>query len=124
MATEEVDFEVDNNPQDGGMIVEAPKDDGEGRRKSDGGGKDRRHDDRRDRDRDNHRGGDRDNRNRDRAEKGDKDKSDYKRKGRGHDRSHDFDDRYDGRGGVFERLENAGGSGPLQCEFVFSYLLF
>lgn len=43
-------------------------------------------------------------------------------KGRGHEarRRHDDDDRYDGRGGVFERLEQSGGQGPQQCQFAFA----
>jgi hypothetical protein len=35
-------------------------------------------------------------------------------KGRGHGKQND-DDRYNGRGGVFERLEQSSGAGPLQC---------
>jgi len=37
-------------------------------------------------------------------------------KGRGHEmrRRYEDDDRYDGRGGVFERLEQSAGSGPQQ----------
>lgn len=44
-------------------------------------------------------------------------------KGRGHEarRRHEDDDRYDGRGGVFERLEQSGGQGPQQCEFYAIY---
>ncbi len=37
-------------------------------------------------------------------------------KGRGHERVDDDDDRYDGRGGVFERIEQSAGPGPLQCK--------
>eukprot|EP01039_Chlorochromonas_danica_P002020 gene2018-2203_t len=37
-----------------------------------------------------------------------------KKKGRGHQRRADDDDRYSGRGGVFERLAQSGGAGPLQ----------
>eukprot|EP01040_Poterioochromonas_malhamensis_P014376 gene14375-15906_t len=72
-------------------------------------------DDRRDR------GGDRgdrdrgDRRDRERTEgDGERHKSDFKVKGRGHSRREEDDDRYDGRGGVFERLEQSSGSGPLQ----------
>lgn len=36
-------------------------------------------------------------------------------KGRGHTNDGDNDDRYDGRGGVFERIEQSSGPGPLQC---------
>lgn len=39
-----------------------------------------------------------------------------KKKGRGHQRRADDDDRYSGRGGVFERLAQSGGAGPLQCK--------
>lgn len=48
----------------------------------------------------------------DETEKGSK----IKIKGRGHQRHKEDDDRYNGRGGVFERLEQSGGSGPLQCK--------
>lgn len=42
--------------------------------------------------------------------------SDVKIKGRGHNRRSDADDtRYEGRGGVFERIEQTAGPGPLQC---------
>lgn len=40
-------------------------------------------------------------------------------KGRGHERRQEDNDRYDGRGGVFERIEQSSGSGPLQCNFDF-----
>jgi hypothetical protein len=41
-----------------------------------------------------------------------------KAKGRGHNKTEDAsgeDDRYNGRGGVFENIQRGGGSGPLQC---------
>jgi hypothetical protein len=41
-----------------------------------------------------------------------------KKKGRGHQRRVDEDDRYNGRGGVFERLEETRGPGPLQCKEI------
>jgi hypothetical protein len=49
--------------------------------------------------------------------------SDIKIKGRGHNRRTEDDDRYDGRGGVFEKLEQGSNDkkGPLQCK-VFSPL--
>ncbi len=47
---------------------------------------------------------------------GKRNSGDMKTKGRGHEKRHDEDDRYDGRGGVFERLEQSSGSGPLQCK--------
>jgi hypothetical protein len=102
-----------------------------------GGDRDRGGYDRRDRDRGDRGGYDRgnrgdrdDRRGGDRAEGGDREKgegrkekgSDYKIKGRGHDRRHNEDDRYDGRGGVFERLESSGGSGPLQCKILHCFL--
>ncbi len=81
-------------------------------------------DDRRDR------GGDRgdrdrgDRRDRERTEgDGERHKSDFKVKGRGHSRREEDDDRYDGRGGVFERLEQSSGSGPLQCELIPSAIV-
>lgn len=41
-----------------------------------------------------------------------------KTKGRGHDKGGDGEeDRYNGRGGVFENIQKGGGSGPLQCKF-------
>lgn len=36
-------------------------------------------------------------------------------KGRGHGRRDEDESRYDGRGGVFERIEHSSGPGPLQC---------
>lgn len=46
-------------------------------------------------------------------------------KGRGHTRTDEDDVRYDGRGGVFERIEQTSGPGPLQCNlFVISNMLF
>lgn len=40
-----------------------------------------------------------------------------KAKGRGHDKGADAEeDRYNGRGGVFENIQRGGGSGPLQCK--------
>lgn len=39
-----------------------------------------------------------------------------KTKGRGHD-SRNEEDRYVGRGGVFENVPKDSGSGPLQCRF-------
>jgi hypothetical protein len=49
--------------------------------------------------------------------------SDIKIKGRGHNRRTEDDDRYDGKGGVFEKLEQGSNDrkGPLQCE-LFSFL--
>ncbi len=44
-------------------------------------------------------------------------KKKIKVKGRGHERRQEDNDRYDGRGGVFERIEQSSGSGPLQCQF-------
>eukprot|EP01031_Cornospumella_fuschlensis_P042024 gene42024-51305_t len=43
-------------------------------------------------------------------------------KGRGHNRRPEHDDRYNGRGGVFERLEQSSGSGPLQS--IEGWILF
>lgn len=37
-------------------------------------------------------------------------------KGRGHNRRDEENDRYNGGGGVFERLEQSAGPGPLQCK--------
>jgi hypothetical protein len=39
-------------------------------------------------------------------------------KGRGHNRREEDDDRYDGRGGVFERIEQSAGPGALQCKIT------
>jgi hypothetical protein len=39
-----------------------------------------------------------------------------KTKGRGHDKGDADEDRYNGRGGVFENIHRGGGSGPLQCK--------
>jgi hypothetical protein len=41
-----------------------------------------------------------------------------KSKGRGHDKNDGDEDRYNGRGGVFENIQRGGGSGPLQCKHV------
>lgn len=76
-------------------------------------------------DEDDHRDNDRDTRGRGRRQNqrqhnekghGKRNSGDMKTKGRGHDKHHDDDDRYDGRGGVFERLEQTNGSGPMQCK--------
>jgi len=45
-------------------------------------------------------------------------KKKLKIKGRGHERRQEDNDRYDGRGGVFERIEQSAGSGPLQCKYI------
>lgn len=45
-------------------------------------------------------------------------------KGRGHERRTDADDRYDGRGGVFERIEQSEGPGPLQCTWFTLFNVF
>lgn len=51
-------------------------------------------------------------------------KGDVKTKGRGFERRNDEeDDRYGGRGGVFERLEQSNKSGPQQCECLFFHLV-
>lgn len=42
-----------------------------------------------------------------------------KTKGRGHEKGDGEEDRYNGRGGVFENIQRGGGSGPLQCELLF-----
>jgi hypothetical protein len=43
-----------------------------------------------------------------------------KSKGRGHDKNDGDEDRYNGRGGVFENIQRGGGSGPLQCKYNIS----
>ncbi len=44
-------------------------------------------------------------------------KGEVKTKGRGFERRNEEEnDRYDGRGGVFERLEHTNKAGPLQCK--------
>ncbi len=47
-------------------------------------------------------------------------------KGRGHNRRDEDEDRYNDRGGVFERLEQTTGPGPLQCKYTtpFVQILF
>lgn len=45
-----------------------------------------------------------------------------KTKGRGHDKGDGDEDRYSGRGGVFENIQRGGGSGPLQCK-SFAFLI-
>ena len=51
-------------------------------------------------------------------------KGEFKTKGRGFDRrGDDENDRYDGRGGVFERLEQSNKSGPQQCKFFLQTLI-
>lgn len=48
-----------------------------------------------------------------------------KSKGRGHNKGGDAEDedRYNGRGGVFENIQRGGGAGPLQC-MIFIILFF
>jgi hypothetical protein len=46
-------------------------------------------------------------------------------KGRGHKRNPDEEERYRGRGGLFEKIEQEPGSGPAQCEyFSVKFLCF
>lgn len=41
-------------------------------------------------------------------------------KGRGHGSAHMYDEgRYEGRGGIFERIGGSSGSGPIQCEYRY-----
>lgn len=74
-------------------------------------------DDDQDQDRDTRGRGRRQNQRHNDKSHGKRSSGDMKTKGRGHEKRHDEDDRYDGRGGVFERLEQSSGSGPLQCKF-------
>ena len=46
--------------------------------------------------------------------------SKIKLKGRGHNRSIEEDD-YDGRGGIFDRIEQDSDSGPAQCKIYFTF---
>lgn len=39
-----------------------------------------------------------------------------KTKGRGHEQPASEEDKYNGRGGVFENIQSGGGSGPLKCK--------
>ena len=45
----------------------------------------------------------------------------YRTKGRGHrrDAREEEDDKYDGRGGIFENIGRGGTGGPCQCKFPF-----
>lgn len=88
---EEVDFEEEVEMQQSNPVISTEKG-----KKDEESGKDR----------------DREEEDNERSHRKDK----IRVKGRGHDRNYDVDDRYSGRGGVFERLQQNADSGPLQCE--------
>ena len=49
--------------------------------------------------------------------KGESSKSKIKVKGRGHGSAHmDQEDKYEGRGGIFETIEQSTSGGPAQCK--------